>query len=105
MVKGHRDHEPRVIDLIQRQLDGAGAVEIRLLAGEKPDQQGEMKGVLRDRFAVGDAAQEVTAARHAVERLELQQEIEQADVGVAQAGWRQEGGLQGRPAPSQPRDM
>ena len=96
--------DPQLGEVVhQRELDGVRAVEPGLLAGEEPDQHGEMKGMFGDRLAVGDAAQEVAAARHAVQRLELEEKVEEARVGETQTGMPQ--GLHGRPAPSQPRDM
>ncbi len=52
------------------------------LAGQRPDQEGGVPGVLGYALRVGDAAQHVPGARDAVEELELEEEVEQRLVGL-----------------------
>ena len=83
-VRSSARHTAHVVE--QRELHHPGAVEVRLLGGQRPDQEDEVETVLADALRLRDAAHRVTAARHAVEELKLEQGVEQVLVALHDGG-------------------
>ena len=64
----------------QGQLQGTAKVELGDAGRDRPDQQTEMESVFGEALRVADAAQCVSGPRQSIQRLELEQGVEQRGV-------------------------